>query len=494
MTTIRSHTFILIGSLLLMATVFVAAYFSETLLLFVPALLAVTAILMRYPKVLFLTLLFTIPWSVELTFSNGLGTDLPDEPLMLLVAFSAVVLIIQQRKNWAKTKPSFLLLVLLTGFAWAAITVAASTYLSFSAKYLLAKSWYLLAFVAAPLLLKADEKLVRQSAVVLFVSMFLVTGVGLVKHASLGLSFATINEAIAPFFRNHVNYSALLVFMVPLQLAFFRLSKAPSLRFLISVSIVIVLAALYLSYARGAWLALVAGLFAFWLIRRGWLLKSFYLFVLAVAGCVVWLQHNDRYLDFAPHYESTVFHEDFSEHLVATYKGEDVSTAERFYRWMAGANMSKERWLTGFGPTTFYQHYKNYTVPAFRTWVSDNPEQSTVHNYFLLLLIEQGVIGLLLFLLLMGTLFFYAQTIYRRTTSRFWKVTTASIGAILWMQCTVNFLSDLIETDKAGSVFYLCLSFLLIADAKTKNGQMNRRAHEQAKDEGKKQQAKKDLS
>jgi O-antigen ligase len=493
MTTTRSHTFIITGSLLLMAVVFVAAYFSETLLLFLPALVAVTAILLRYPKLLFLTLLFTIPWSVEITFSNGFGTDLPDEPLMLLMAFSAVVLLIQQRGEWIKTKSSFLLLVLFAGFAWAAITVAVSTYFSFSAKYLLAKSWYLLAFVAAPLLLKADEKLVRQSAIILFVSMLLATGIGLFKHALLGLSFATINQAIAPFFRNHVNYSALLVFMVPLQLAFFRLSKAPSLRFLISVSIVIVLAALYFSYARGAWLALVAGLFALWLIRKGWLLKSFCLFVLCVAGFVVWLQHNDRYLDFAPHYESTVFHEDFSEHLVATYKGKDVSTAERFYRWVAGANMSKERWLTGFGPTTFYQHYKNYTLPAFRTWVSDNPEQSTVHNYFLLLLIEQGVIGLLLFLLLMGTLLFYAQTIYRRTRSRFWKVTAASIGAILWMQCTVNFLSDLIETDKVGSVFYLCLSFLIIADAKTRGEQMNRRPDKQGTDEGNEQQAKKDL-
>jgi hypothetical protein len=38
------------------------------------------------------------------------------------------------------------------------------------------------------------------------------------------------------------------------------------------------------------------------------------------------------------------------------------------------------------------------------------------------------------------------------------------------MQCTVNFLSDLIETDKVGSVFYLCLAFLVIADAKTREG------------------------
>jgi O-antigen ligase len=106
--------------------------------------------------------------------------------------------------------------------------------------------------------------------------------------------------------------------------------------------------------------------------------------------------------------------------------------------------------------------------------VSKNEEQSTVHNYFLLLQIEQGVLGLLLFLLLLGVLFWYAQLIYHRTDHLFWKQSTAAICAILVMQCTVNFLSDLIETDKAGSVFYLCAAVLIIADRATK-GNSNRR-------------------
>jgi O-antigen ligase len=126
--------------------------------------------------------------------------------------------------------------------------------------------------------------------------------------------------------------------------------------------------------------------------------------------------------------------------------------------------MAAERPLTGFGPTTFYSNYKSYTVPLFRTWVSGNKEKSTVHNYFLLLLIEQGIPGLLLFLFLLGVSFWYAQKIYRRTESIFWRATVSAVGAILLMQCTVNFLSDLVETDKVGSVFYLCVAVLVMAD------------------------------
>lgn len=454
---------------MLLASVFAAAFNAEPLLLAVPLLLIAVLLFVQHPRLLFYALLFSIPWSAEINFTESLGTDLPDEPLMLLMAFVVIaVTLANHRTSVRRLQVSPLLTLLFLSFCWSIIAVVHSTHVVLSLKYLLAKAWYLLAFALAPIALNGDEKLVKRSAVVLFGSMFIVTCVGLVKHAAYNFAFARINDALSPFFRNHVNYSALLVFMVPLQLAFYRLTKNETLRFFIGLSLLVLLAALGLSYARGAWLALVAGLLSFWLIKKGWLLKAYLLVILLTAGAVFWLQHNDHFLAFAPEHDTTIFHKDFGEHLVATYQGKDVSTAERFYRWVAGVRMSEERWATGFGPTTFYQHYKSYALPLFRTWVSNNREQSTVHNYFLLLLIEQGVMGLLLFLLLIGALFWQAQKIYQRTANRFWKIAVAAISSILWMQCTVNFLSDLIETDKVGSVFYLCLAFLVVADRRTR--------------------------
>jgi O-antigen ligase len=98
--------------------------------------------------------------------------------------------------------------------------------------------------------------------------------------------------------------------------------------------------------------------------------------------------------------------------------------------------------------------------------VSANEEHSTVHNYFLLLLIEQGVPGLLLFLMLLALFFYQAQVLYHTTNDGFWKATIATVAVILVMICTVNVLSDLIETDKVGSVFYVCLAVLMIAGKK----------------------------
>lgn len=457
------------GSIALIASVFAASFLAEPLVVFVPVATAVVVLLFQRPRLLFYALLISIPWSAEINFTESLGTDLPDEPLMLLMAFTVIAILLFQRKTIAVFRtPPLVLLLLLISLAWTFVTVCLSAEPLLSVKYFLAKGWYLLAFVGAPLALDADEKLIKRSAILLFSSMFVATCVALVRHANFGFAFIKINDALAPFFRNHVNYSALLVFMLPLQAAFYKATKNGWWRFAIALSVAVVLAAVFLSYARGAWLAVIAGLLAYWLVKKGWLVKAFILATLIVIGSVVWLQWNDNYLRFAPEHNSTIFHENFSEHLVATYKGNDVSTAERFYRWVAGARMGKEKWLTGFGPTTFYQEYKPYAIPLFRTWVSENREQSTVHNYFLLLLVEQGIVGLSLFLLLLGLLFSKAQKLYQQTTNPFWKTAAATIASILWMQCTVNFLSDLIETDKVGSVFYLCVAFLIIADAKTK--------------------------
>lgn len=55
----------------------------------------------------------------------------------------------------------------------------------------------------------------------------------------------------------------------------------------------------------------------------------------------------------------------------------------------------------------------------------------------------------------------------------FYKRVALLAGVVTIMVLTVNFLSDLIETDKIGSVFFLCFSLLIITDRNTKALQTN---------------------
>jgi O-antigen ligase len=213
---------------------------------------------------------------------------------------------------------------------------------------------------------------------------------------------------------------------------------------------------------------LAAGIVAYWLLRKRLLVFGFLLFLTVIVGTVFWLRSNERFVEFSNDYKSTIYHKNFREHLIATYRLKDLSNAERIYRWIAAVRMVRDSWQTGFGPSTFYHQYKSYTLPAFKTYVSDNKEQSTVHNYFLLTLIEQGILGCLLFVSLLIALLSYCQRIYFRTKEKFWRVVISASASVLIMQCVINFLSDMIETDKVGSIFYLCIAVIIIADLKTR--------------------------
>jgi O-antigen ligase len=459
------------GIFRLSATIFLlaaalAAYFQQVWILFLPLGVVAALFLLQHPEVLLYLLLISIPWSVEFNFSRSLGTDLPDEPLMLLLSLSIVIGFIFKGKLKNRLHP--LVFLILLQLVWTIATVITSTEPALSIKFLLAKCWYLLAFVAAPVILFRDERILKRSVILLLSSMMLCMIVALIRHQHYHWTFEKVNEAVQPFFHNHVNYSALLVFMVPLQLAVMWLTPSKKLKVCMVVVIVVTIIALYFSYARGAWLALVAGAFSYGLLKRKWLMRFFLVTIFICCAGVFWVSRNGRYLKFSNDYQSTIFHNNFREHLIATYQLKDVSTAERLYRWVAGVRMAADNWATGFGPTSFYRHYKSYAQPAFKTWVSRNEEQSTVHNYFLLVLIEQGVLGFLLLIALLSLLFYQAQIIYHRTHERFWKVAVMAASSILVMECVVNFLSDMIETDKAGSIFYLCVAVIITADITTK--------------------------
>jgi O-antigen ligase len=417
---------------------------------------------------LFLALMVTIPFSFEFHFSSSLGTDIPDEALMALVSYIFLA-------AWTfspsllskKTLQHPLLMILGALLCWTVVATIFSLHPLISFKFLLAKAWYIGAFVLAALIIFKEEKNITAAALLLLAAMFIVVSITMARHAFNGFRFANINNSLFPFFRNHVNYAAMLVCLLPIAGAAYHLSGEKYRRVIIAV-IAIFLVGLFFSFSRGAWLALMVGMLAAWLITRRKLLLAYIASVIITAIAVSWISNNDRYLQFAPDFKTTIFHKDFSEHWIATYKLKDVSTAERFYRWVAGVRMIKDKALTGYGPNSFYDEYKPYALPVYKTWVSDNPEHSTVHNYFLLTAIEQGLPGLLFLLILFGAMIYYAEKNYFRSADKFNRTVSITTGVIIAMLLVLNFLSDLIETDKIGSLFFLCIATLICIDRSNK--------------------------
>ncbi len=414
----------------------------------------------------FLLLLACIPLSTELLLPNGFGTDLPTEPLMvglMLVGFLYVL------RHGKETDGRFLrhpiTLILLLHLAWIAVATITSHQLVVSVKFTLAKAWYVGTFFFLASRLLDGEREVRQFFWAVFSSLLLTVLVILLRHAAYGFSFADIYRVLHPFYRNHVAYAAIIVVFLPFVWYLRKWYPAYSLPWwVLSGSLLVFLLAIQFSYTRAAYGSVAIAFGAFYIIRRR-LVK--YVLLLALAGTigiVAFMAYSNRYLDYAPNYETTVSHQDFNNLLQATYTGEDISTMERIYRWVAGFHMSIEEPVFGFGPGNFYNFYKVYTVTSFQTYVSDNPDQSGIHSYYLMTLAEQGLPGLLFFFLLSAYALLRGEAIYHRARRE--KDRHIAMMALLSLIIILSLLiiNDLIETDKIGPFFFMNLVLLINLD------------------------------
>jgi O-antigen ligase len=182
---------------------------------------------------------------------------------------------------------------------------------------------------------------------------------------------------------------------------------------------------------------------------------------LGIGLFVGFVTYRDNWLLFAPNYERTVTHTRFDNLLEATTRLEDISLMERVYRWVAAAYMIEQKPILGFGPGTFYFNYRNFTVTSFKTYVSHNPERSGIHNYYLMVAVEQGLPGLFFFLAFCVLVLLWGQRTYHRlrdvAQGRFVMAASLSFALI----CLLMFMNDFVETDKIGSLFFICAAIVV---------------------------------
>src|SRR5690606_6010360 len=190
-------------------------------------------------------LIASIPWSTEIYFGNSMAMDFPDEIFMLFItAIFIATLFFNQGKLKSVAWHHPLLWLVGLHMCWMILTTAFSTDLIVSLKFVLAKSWYIIAFLLFPLLVIQNKNQIKKVVLLFSFSLLAVTIVVLASHAMDGFLFIHINDAVTPFFKNHVNYSAILVCSLPIWFAIYRLNKENKMvkRWIILVMIIILLA------------------------------------------------------------------------------------------------------------------------------------------------------------------------------------------------------------------------------------------------------------
>ncbi len=433
-----------------------------------PAGLAVLWLAMVDIRKVFFLMMGCIPLSTEVALPGGLATDLPSEPLMWLLTLAGVAWF---AKNWRQVDVRFfrhpITLALFAHLFWLTICVSTSQNFLISFKSLLAKGWYVIVFYFWAARFLNEKRDFKALMWWFFVPLFFATITVIYRHAGFGFSFESINGCLEPFFRNHVMYACLLAIFLPFAwYGTYWYRRYSGLWWFLILGILVFLAGIGFAYTRAAYGALVLAIGVYWVVR--WRMMKFALLGVAIvfAAFLTFLGTRDNWLLFAPEYEKTITYQRFDRLLEATTKLEDISSMERVYRWVAASYMIRERPLLGFGPATFYSYYKNYTVTSFRTYVSDNPEKSSTHNYFLMVTVEQGLPGLFFFLLFCVVVMLKGENIFHQTLERSRR---AAMLAALLCFVLINILmlmNDFVETDKIGSLFFLSAAILVNIDLK----------------------------
>lgn len=414
----------------------------------------------------FWMLMASLPLSMEMELPGGLGTDLPSEPLMwLLTAVSGAWFF----RNWRHIDARFLKhpisLLVVAHLSWMTICAANSQDLIVSLKFLLAKGWYVVVFYFLAAHLLNTEKDFKKLVWFIFGTATFTVIFVLARHAGKGFSFADVNYSMYPFYRNKVVYACFLAAFLPLVwYNTYRYKRFTILWWVLVSGILLYLVGINFAFTRAAYLALVFAVGLYFVVR----LRLMRFFLIISAAVIIlfigFVKYQDNWLLFAPEFERTIEHKRFENLLEATTRLEDISTMERVYRWVAGTNMIKERPVTGFGPGTFYFFYKNYTVTSFKTYVSDNPERSGMHNYYLMTTVEQGLPGLVIFLLLLGTVAMFGQRLYHALPDKPRRRQAVASLMCFLIICFLMLMNDFVETDKIGSLFFMSLAMLVNLD------------------------------
>ena len=435
----------------------------EYLSLFPAGLLAIYFAIFQTEK-LFISIAFFTPLSINIEeFNSSFGLFLPSEPLLfgLMIWLSALQLYRPfMPKNLWREPILFSVGIFLT---WIFISSITSSHPIVSFKFLLAKLWFIV-----PVLFFGIHFLQKEKNRVAFIWLFLISSCIVViytitRHA---LGEKESHWVMSPFFKDHTIYGAIIALNVPLVFGLYLYKKhAPLIQAVIIAMIVLILAGLYFSYTRAAWLSVFGCLIIGGLIyyKVNWKPLAG---IAAIALLVVLFKWDSIEMELARNKQDHTT-ESFDERLQSAANiSTDASNLERINRWSCALAMFEERPVFGYGPGTYAFEYAPFQEPENLTIISTNfGDMGNAHSEYLGALAEMGIIGLLSFLGIVATIFYTSIMVYNRipVSDTGTRILILSMIMALSTYFIHAFLNNFLDTDKAAvPIFGMCAMIIAL--------------------------------
>ncbi len=281
------------------------------------------------------------------------------------------------------------------------------------------------------------------------------------RHAPSGFVLKTSVEIGRPFYPNHLEYGATLVFWLLVLVGLALAHRARTGR-LGSVALILALGFLLPSWAahsRSAWLALIAGLAVIIFQRFAVGLRG----VMITGTLVLAVFFGLFAVYFAGGWPDTGVA--IGEGVQEPGPFENPSLNERLNRWSCAVRMAGERPLVGFGPGTYEGSYGVFQDHREMTSHSSlKGSRGDAHSEFFSCLAEQGVVGLLMVVLLFATAI--ATGLKAVAGSRDGPQRCVALGwtAALISLAVGNLFNAYFEVDRVAPLLWLACAALVVME------------------------------
>ena len=436
-------------------------------IVFAIVLLAVFA----FDTLFFLVVFFT-PLSLPLSeIMPGLTFNmfLPTEPLL----FGILLIFILKCTATGKFDRDILThpvsLAIYFSLFWLLVTSFTSTMPIVSFKFLLSRIWFIVGFYILTTKLFESGKNIEKYIWLYTLPLLIVIFYTIHRHLGYGLwDKQAANFVPSPFYNDHTAYGAAIAMYLPFLLGFSFTGKyTPGVKTFVRIVLGILLMGIILSYARAAWISLIAAFIVWIVIRLKIRFKPIFItFLITLSLILVFQTQILMYLER----NNTESSANLGEHLSSISNiSSDASNLERINRWSCAIRMFEDKPLFGWGPGTYMFNYASYQLTADRTIISTNSaDGGNAHSEYLGPMAESGFMGLVTFIILISVVMYTAVHAYTRTHDKQLKtiIMSALLGLITYyIHGTLN---NFLDTDKLSVPFWGFTAIIVALDIYTR--------------------------
>jgi putative inorganic carbon (HCO3(-)) transporter len=432
-----------------------------------PALLIASFSLLAIDRFLLLTV-FLVPASVQLRFivpDPPADIFLPTELMLGIILLLIIFKLINTKEIDRKILLHPVSIISFCILGWSLITSLTSTMPAVSIKSFITRLWFFAGFYILAAQMFRNPGRIRYYFLAYFAGMVPVAIYFLVRMVHAGIFDQKVSYAVVrPFFNDHTSFGAVLAFCIPVGFyLLFRRENSKMQRVLLTTVLLLFAAAFVFSYSRAAWLSLpVAAIFVLFIfLKISWKI----VLPVIVAGLVIifisWpsiiMRLNENKKQSSGEIENHI-------RSIANIRT-DVSNMERVNRWKSAIRMFKEKPLLGWGPATYQFKYAPFQISGEKTSISTNyGEGGNAHSEYLGSLVDSGIPGMLLYILLLLISVRRGIIIWNNQNDKHIRYLVLALVAGLVTYVIHGGLNNFLDTDKISSLFWGSIAAIVAMD------------------------------